>query len=215
MGQLYEFLGLSTGVIIAGLDTDTRRAAYAADVTYGTNNEFGFDYLRDNMAHVLEQKVQRPLHYAIVDEVDSILIDEARTPLIISGPAEQNSELYLQINAIVPNLVRQADEDGEGDYSVDEKSKQVHLTEAGHDSVEELLQRDGLLEEGESLYDPSHIAIMHHLNAALRPCQGVDGLKGYIKPLRRKKVCPFNVRTKRLLLLRSRISSVCTRSYRA
>ena len=168
MGQLYEFLGLTTGVIIAGLSTETRRAAYAADVTYGTNNEFGFDYLRDNMAHALEQKVQRPLHFAIVDEVDSILIDEARTPLIISGPAEQNSELYQQINTIVPKLERQIEEEGAGDYTVDEKSKQVHLTESGHDSVEELLQRDGLLEEGESLYDPAHIAIMHHLNAALR-----------------------------------------------
>jgi len=168
MGQLYEFLGLSTGVVVPGLDTDTRRAAYACDVTYGTNNEFGFDYLRDNMAHQLEQKVQRPLHYAIVDEVDSILIDEARTPLIISGPAEQNQELYLKINTIVPGLERQAEEEGPGDFSVDEKSKQVHLTESGHDSVEELLQRNGLLEEGESLYDPAHIAIMHHLNAALR-----------------------------------------------
>ena len=111
MGQLYEFLGLSTGVVVPGLDTDTRRAAYACDVTYGTNNAFGFDYLRDNMAHQLEQKVQRPLHYAIVDEVDSILIDEARTPLIISGPAEQNQELYLKINSIVPGLERQAEEE--------------------------------------------------------------------------------------------------------
>lgn len=168
MGQLYAFLGLSTGVIVSGLDTDSRRAAYAADVTYGTNNEFGFDYLRDNMAHQMEQKVQRPLHFAIIDEVDSILIDEARTPLIISGPAEQNSELYLKLNAIVPRLERQAEEEGPGDYSVDEKSKQVHLTEAGHDSVEELLRADGLLGEGESLYDPAHIAVMHHLNAALR-----------------------------------------------
>jgi len=168
MGQLYEFLGLSTGVIISGLDTDTRRESYAADVTYGTNNEFGFDYLRDNMAHSIEQKVQRPLHFAIVDEVDSILIDEARTPLIISGPAEQNSELYLQINAILPNLIRQAEEDGPGDYSVDEKGKQVHLTEEGHDHVEELLIRHSVLGEGESLYDPAHIIIMHHLNAALR-----------------------------------------------
>ncbi len=168
MGQLYSFLGLTTGVIIGGLDTDTRREAYAADVTYGTNNEFGFDYLRDNMAHSIEQKVQRPLHYAIVDEVDSILIDEARTPLIISGPAEQNSVLYQQINTIVPGLTRQAEEDGPGDYTVDEKGKQVHLTESGHDVIEELLQKHELLSEGESLYDPAHIAIMHHLNAALR-----------------------------------------------
>ncbi len=168
MGQLYGFLGLSTGVIIGGLDTDARREAYAADVTYGTNNEFGFDYLRDNMAHSKEQKVQRPLNYAIVDEVDSILIDEARTPLIISGPAESNSDLYLKLNAIVPRLERQVEEEGPGDYSVDEKSKQVHLTEAGHDAVEGLLREDGLLAEGESLYDPAHIAIMHHLNAAMR-----------------------------------------------
>ena len=168
MGQLYNFLGLSTGVVVPGLDTDSRREAYAADVTYGTNNEFGFDYLRDNMAHMLEQKVQRPLHYAIVDEVDSILIDEGRTPLIISGPAEQNQDLYLKINAIVPSLERQAEEEGPGNYTVDEKSKQVHLTEAGHDSIEALLQKHGLLEAGESLYDPAHIAVMHHLNAALR-----------------------------------------------
>jgi len=161
MGQLYKFLGLSTGVIISGLDTDTRRAAYAADVTYGTNNEFGFDYLRDNMAHSLEQKVQRPLNFAIVDEVDSILIDEARTPLIISGPAEQHADLYQALNSIVPSLERQVEEEGPGDYSVDEKSKQVHLTEEGHDNVEDLLIRHGLLQEG-------HIAIIHHLNAALR-----------------------------------------------
>ena len=168
MGQLYSFLGLTTGVIVSGLSSEDRRAAYAADITYGTNNEFGFDYLRDNMAHQMDQKVQRPLNFAIIDEVDSILIDEARTPLIISGPAEQNHDLYLKINTIVPNLERQAEEEGPGDYTVDEKSKQVHLTETGHDTIEELLQRAELLEEGESLYDPKHIAIMHHLNAALR-----------------------------------------------
>ncbi len=168
MAKLYNFLGLSVGVIISNLPSEERRAAYAADVTYGTNNEFGFDYLRDNMAHSLEQKVQRGLNFAIIDEVDSILIDEARTPLIISGPADGDSELYGHVNKLVPQLVRQMEEEGEGDYSVDEKAKQVHLTEIGMDSVESLLVGAELLQEGESLYDPSHIALMHHLNAALR-----------------------------------------------
>lgn len=168
MGKIYEFLGLTVGVIIANLPHDARREAYAADVTYGTNNEFGFDYLRDNMALSPDSKVQRDLHFAIVDEVDSILIDEARTPLIISGPADSDSNLYTQIDKLVPKLVRQQEEDGEGDYSVDEKSKQVHLTEDGHDRTEELLVEAGLLEEGESLYDPSKIMLLHHLNAAMR-----------------------------------------------
>ena len=168
MARLYEFLGLSVGIIVNGLSTDQRREAYACDVTYGTNNEFGFDYLRDNMAHAPEQKVQRGLNFAIVDEVDSILIDEARTPLIISGPADGDSELYTKLNAVVPRLARQAEEEGEGDYSVDEKSKQVHLTEEGMQRVEDLLVEDGIMEEGESLYDPSRIAVLHHLNAALR-----------------------------------------------
>ncbi len=168
MGNIYRFLGLTVGVIVSNLPNEERRAAYAADVTYGTNNEFGFDYLRDNMAHSPEFKVQRGLHYAIVDEVDSILIDEARTPLIISGPADSDSGLYASINDLVPNLVRQEEEEGEGDFSVDEKGKQVHLTETGHDRVEELLTEAGLLEEGESLYDPSKIMLLHHLNAAMR-----------------------------------------------
>ena len=168
MGNIYRFLGLSVGVIVSSMPNEERRAAYAADVTYGTNNEFGFDYLRDNMAHAPEFKVQRGLNYAIVDEVDSILIDEARTPLIISGPADSDSSLYASIDALVPNLVRQQEEEGEGDYSVDEKGKQVHLTETGHDRVEELLTDAGLLEEGESLYDPSKIMLLHHLNAAMR-----------------------------------------------
>ena len=168
MAKLYEFLGLSVGIIVNGLSSEQRRAAYACDVTYGTNNEFGFDYLRDNMAHSPEQKVQRGLNFAIVDEVDSILIDEARTPLIISGPADGDSELYNKLNVVVPRLVRQQEEEGEGDYSVDEKSKQVHLTEEGMERVEELLIEDGIMEEGESLYDPSRIAVLHHLNAALR-----------------------------------------------
>ncbi len=168
MAKLYGFLGLSVGVIVGGLSTDDRRAAYACDITYGTNNEFGFDYLRDNMAHTPEQRVQRGLNYAIIDEVDSILIDEARTPLIISGPADGDSELYGKLDAVVPRLNRAADEESEGDYSVDEKGKQVHLTEAGMERVEEVLIEEGILQEDASLYDPANIAVLHHLNAALR-----------------------------------------------
>ncbi len=168
MGKLYNFLGLRVGVIVSGMLVDDRRAAYAADVTYGTNNEFGFDYLRDNMALSAEEKVQRGLNFAIVDEVDSILIDEARTPLIISGPTDENSGLYEQIDVLIPHLKKQLEEDGEGDFSVDEKSKQVHLTESGHEHVEHLLMENSLLQENESLYDPSNINLLHHLNAALR-----------------------------------------------
>ena len=168
MGKLYNFLGLSVGVIVGGLGSAERREAYACDITYGTNNEFGFDYLRDNMAMSMEDKVQRGLHFAIVDEVDSILIDEARTPLIISGPTDENSELYGKINVLIPNLVRQVEEEGEGDFSVDEKSKQVFLTESGHEHVESLMVENGLLDENHSLYDPANISLLHHLNAALR-----------------------------------------------
>jgi preprotein translocase subunit SecA len=168
MARLYGFLGLSTGVIIGGLDHAQRQSAYACDIVYGTNNEFGFDYLRDNMAFSMEEKVHRELNFAVVDEVDSILIDEARTPLIISGPAEDSSELYKSINALVPRLSRQEEEEGPGDYSVDEKTKQIHLTEDGHQHVEELLTESGLLGEGESLYDAANINLMHHFNAALR-----------------------------------------------
>jgi len=168
MGSLYKFLDLTVGVIINGLNTEQRRASYACDVTYGTNNEFGFDYLRDNMAHSLDQKVQRGLNFAIIDEVDSILIDEARTPLIISGPADGDSDMYITINKLVPRMQRQMEEEGDGDFSVDEKSKQVHLTEQGHDTVESLLVEVDLLQEGESLYDPRHIILMHHLNAGMR-----------------------------------------------
>ena len=168
MGPIFRFLGLTVGVVKAGQSTEEKRAAYAADITYGTNNELGFDYLRDNLAFRIEDRMQRTLAYAIVDEVDSILIDEARTPLIISGPAEESTELYVRINELVPRLKPQKEEEGEGDYWADEKSKQVHLSDQGHESVEGLLLKAGLLQEGQSLYDPSNIRLMHHLNAALR-----------------------------------------------
>jgi preprotein translocase subunit SecA len=168
MGKLYGFLGMTTGVAVAGMSHEEKKAAYDADITYGTNNEFGFDYLRDNMAFRREDKVQRELNAAVVDEVDSILIDEARTPLIISGPTDDNSDLYLVMKDLVPKLVKQEEEDGPGDYSVDEKQKQVHLTEEGHQHVEELLEKAGLLQEGQSLYDAANLTLMHHLNAALR-----------------------------------------------
>ena len=168
MGKLYGFLGMTTGVAVAGMSHDEKKAAYGADITYGTNNEFGFDYLRDNMAFRMEDKVQRELNAAVVDEVDSILIDEARTPLIISGPTDDNSDLYLVMKDLVPRLVRQTEEDGPGDYSVDEKQRQIHLTEDGHQHVEELLEKAGLLREGQSLYDAANLTLMHHLNAALR-----------------------------------------------
>ncbi len=193
MGAVYHALGMSVGVINSsggrGPDTSsylydptwktsdlgylhlrpvTRKEAYAADVTYGTNNEYGFDYLRDNMAFSLQERVQRPLNFAIVDEVDSILIDEARTPLIISGASDESSELYVRINKLIPKLVKQQQEDGPGDFSVDEKMRQVFLTEEGHAHVEELLEEEGLLKAGESLYDAGKLVLMHHLNAALR-----------------------------------------------
>jgi preprotein translocase subunit SecA len=168
MGPVHRFLGLTVGVIKNAQSQPEKRAAYACDITYGTNNEFGFDYLRDNLAFHLDDRVQRSLSFAVVDEVDSILIDEARTPLIISGPAEESTELYLRINELVPRLARQKEEEGPGDFSVEEKTKQVHITEAGHEHVEQLMLQAGLLKEGESLYDPANIRLMHHLNAALR-----------------------------------------------
>ena len=168
MGPVFRFLGLQVGVIKNAQSSEEKRAAYACDITYGTNNEFGFDYLRDNLAFHLEDRVQRKLSFAIIDEVDSILIDEARTPLIISGPAEESTELYVKINALIPRLLRQKEEDGPGDYAVDEKSKQATLTEAGHEKVEQLMSEAGLLRDGESLYDAANIRLMHHLNAALR-----------------------------------------------
>nr|NMN90605.1 protein translocase subunit secA [Brenneria salicis ATCC 15712 = DSM 30166]RBP66901.1 protein translocase subunit secA [Brenneria salicis ATCC 15712 = DSM 30166] len=170
---LFEFLGLSVGINLPGMPSPAKREAYAADITYGTNNEYGFDYLRDNMAFSPEDRVQRKLYYALVDEVDSILIDEARTPLIISGPAEDSSELYTRVNTIIPHLIRQEKEDsdtfhGEGHFSVDEKSRQVNLTERGLVLVEELLVKEGIMDEGESLYSPTNIMLMHHVTAALR-----------------------------------------------
>ncbi|MFM8927960.1 MAG: preprotein translocase subunit SecA [Betaproteobacteria bacterium] len=177
MGRLYNFLGLSVGVNVPGMEREAKQAAYNADVTYGTNNEFGFDYLRDNMVYETRDRVQRALHYGIVDEVDSILIDEARTPLIISGQAEDHTDLYVRINAVVPALKRQIGEadprTGEGviepgDFTVDEKSHQVVLTDAGHENAEQLLAKAGLLPEGASLYDAANVTLMHHVYAALR-----------------------------------------------
>ncbi|RFC31369.1 MAG: protein translocase subunit secA [Candidatus Nitrotoga sp. MKT] len=168
MGRLYRFLGLSVGVILSQMNHTDKQAAYSADITYGTNNEFGFDYLRDNMATHAGERFQRKLNYAIVDEVDSILIDEARTPLIISGQAEDNVDVYIRMDKLVPQLVRQQEENGPGDYSVDEKNRQILLTESGHEHAEELLSQAGLLPIGGSLYDPANIMLIHHLYAALR-----------------------------------------------
>ncbi|MGD9386293.1 MAG: preprotein translocase subunit SecA, partial [Thioalkalispiraceae bacterium] len=168
MGKLYDFLGLTVGVIVSNMPHEEKKAAYAADITYGTNNEYGFDYLRDNMAFSAEERYQRNHAFAIVDEVDSILIDEARTPLIISGPAEESSQHYYVINELVPKLKKQEEEDGPGDYSVEEKNKQIYLTEEGHQHVEELLYEAGVLNEGESLYEATNIGLIHHINAALK-----------------------------------------------
>ncbi|WP_295861277.1 preprotein translocase subunit SecA, partial [uncultured Xanthomonas sp.] len=169
MGKLYNWLGLSVGVVYPGMPHSDKHAAYAADITYGTNNEFGFDYLRDNMALSKADRFQRGLNYGIVDEVDSILIDEARTPLIISGPADESPELYIRVNRIVPQLVKQESEEGEGDFWVDEKGKQVHLSEAGMEHAEELLRAAGILtDEEDRLYGAQNLSVVHHLNAALR-----------------------------------------------
>ncbi|HKI64980.1 MAG TPA: preprotein translocase subunit SecA [Burkholderiales bacterium] len=168
MGKLFGFLGLTVGVNIPQLEPDEKRKAYAADILYGTNNEFGFDYLRDNMAMHVEEKYQRGLHYAIVDEVDSILIDEARTPLIISGQAEDRTEIYVRMNEVAPLLTRQKEENGPGDFWVDEKGHQILLSEAGHARAEEVLARVGLLPQGASLYEPAYINLVHQLYAALR-----------------------------------------------
>ena len=168
MGQVYSFLGMTTGVVVSQQSYEDKKAAYEADITYGTNNEFGFDYLRDNMAFTAVERVQRGRNYAIVDEVDSILIDEARTPLIISGPVDEQPDLYIKINALIPKLTEQEEEDGPGDYTLEEKNKQIYLTDQGHETVEKLLGEAGLLTEGQSLYDAANLNLMHHLNAGLR-----------------------------------------------
>lgn len=173
MSKLYAFMGLSTGVVVAGMDHLAKKQAYDADITYGTNNEFGFDYLRDNMAFSIEEKVQRDLHFAVIDEVDSILIDEARTPLIISGPTSDNSELYKKFNGFVKELKRaeipeSKEIEPDGDYTIDEKNKQVHITEQGHEKVEQILLREGILEENDSLYSATNISLIHYLNASIR-----------------------------------------------
>lgn len=171
--ELFEFLGMTVGVNVPNMPPQEKKQAYLCDILYGTNNEFGFDYLRDNMAFRAEDRVQRERYFAVVDEVDSILIDEARTPLIISGPAEDSSELYIRINTLIPQLVKQDEEDseeyrGEGHYTLDEKGKQTHLTENGQEFVEQLLKDAGLMEEDDTLYSPANISLLHHINAALR-----------------------------------------------
>ena len=168
MGQIYRFLGLEVGINLSNISSEEKKKAYQADITYGTNNEFGFDYLRDNMIFSKEERVQRKLHYGLVDEVDSILIDEARTPLIISGQAEDNVDLYTNINLVVAKLSRQKTEEESGDYWVDEKAHQVVLSESGHENVEKLLIKAGLLSEQSSLYDATNISLVHHINASLK-----------------------------------------------
>ncbi|MDP8568553.1 preprotein translocase subunit SecA [Methylophilus aquaticus] len=168
MGKLYNFLGLTVGINLSQMTHDAKQAAYAADITYGTNNEFGFDYLRDNMVFSKEERVQRTLNYALVDEVDSILIDEARTPLIISGQAEHSVDLYGAINEVAKQLTRQTAEDGEGDFWVDEKAQSVTMSEIGHEHAEQLLEQSGMLPAGSSLYEPANITLVHHLYASLR-----------------------------------------------
>src|SRR4051812_38668279 len=168
MGRIYRFLGLTVGVNLSQMAHDDKQVAYAADITYGTNNEFGFDYLRDNMVFAPSERVQRGLSYAIVDEVDSILIDEARTPLIISGQSDDNVDTYYRLNELPPKLTRQPEEKGAGDYWVDEKAHQVLLSEEGHERAEQLLASAGLTAPGTSLYDAQNISLVHHLYAALR-----------------------------------------------
>ena len=168
MGKLYNFLGLTVGINLSQMPNELKRQAYAADITYGTNNEYGFDYLRDNMVHEREARVQRGLSYALIDEVDSILIDEARTPLIISGQADNSIALYNQINEVAAKLIAQTEEEGEGDFWVDEKGQNVVLSEQGHERAEVILTDSGLLSEGSSLYDAANITLVHHLYASLR-----------------------------------------------
>src|SRR5471030_194751 len=235
MGRVYKFLGLTVGVIVHDLSDEQRKAAYGSDVTYGTNNEIGFDYLRDNMKYRLDAMVQRPFNFAIVDEVDSILIDEARTPLIISGPAEDSSELYRRVDAVIPRLKPEH-------YEKDEKTRTVVFTEIGVEGVEDLLREDGLLPEGQSLYAPTQVTVLHHVSQALRAhinfTLDVDyivkdgqvviideftgrmmagrryseGLTRRWKPRRRSR---SSARTRRWPRSPSRTCSACTRSSRA
>ena len=168
MGKLYNFLGLEVGINLSRMPGEQKKLAYKADITYGTNNEFGFDYLRDNMVYTPEERVQQPLFFAVVDEVDSILIDEARTPLVISGQSENNTDLYLKVDKLVPHLVRQDKEDGEGDFWIDEKAHQAILSEKGHEKTEEMLIKMGILEKDSNLYDASNINLLHHVNSSLK-----------------------------------------------
>ena len=168
MGKLYNFLGLEVGINLSRMPGEQKKLAYNADITYGTNNEFGFDYLRDNMVYTPEERVQQPLFFAVVDEVDSILIDEARTPLVISGQSENNTDLYLKVDKLVPHLVRQDKEDGEGDFWIDEKAHQAILSEKGHEKTEEMLIKMGILEKDSNLYDASNINLLHHVNSSLK-----------------------------------------------
>ncbi|MBT6392513.1 MAG: preprotein translocase subunit SecA, partial [Nitrosomonadales bacterium] len=168
MGKLYNFLGLEVGINLSRMPAEEKKNAYEADITYGTNNEFGFDYLRDNMVYSPGERVQKPLNFAVVDEVDSILIDEARTPLIISGQSENNTDLYLKIDKIIPHLVRQEKEDAEGDFWIDEKAHQAILSEKGHEKTEELLLEMDILTKGSNLYDATNISLLHHVNSALK-----------------------------------------------
>lgn len=199
MAPIYEFLGLTCAGMRDQLPHEEKQAAYRCDITYGTNNEFGFDYLRDNMAFEIEQKVQRKLAFAIVDEVDSILIDEARTPLIISGHAEDSSELYKKIDSVIPKLVKQEQEDGPGDFIVDEKQKQTYLTDEGHQHAEAILQEAGLLAEGDSLYHPKNIAYLHHLNAALRAHHNYTRDVDYIITKKKQRVVIIDEHTGRAM----------------
>ena len=205
MGQIYQFLGMSVGVIVHGLDDDQRRAQYAADITYGTNNEFGFDYLRDNMKYRLEDMVQREFFFGIVDEVDSILIDEARTPLIISGPAEDSSDLYRQVDAVVKELVKDA-----STYEKDEKFRTVALTEPGSEQVEDMLREAGIITEG-NLYDIFNVSVVHHVQQSLRAHTLFTRDVDYI--VREDKVVIIDEFTGRMMEGR-RYSEGCTRRWR-
>ena len=242
MGRIYKFLGLTVGVNLSQMAHAEKQVAYNADITYGTNNEFGFDYLRDNMVFAPSERVQRGLNYAIVDEVDSILIDEARTPLIISGQADDNIDMYHRLNELVPKLTRQTEESGSGDFWVDEKAHTVLLSEIGHEHTEGILSRAGLIPAGSSLYDAHNISLVHHLYAALRAhalfhrdqhyvvqnggssssmsspgasCPAVAGPMACTRPSRRRKGSASSAKTRRWRRSRSRIISACTASWPA